>query len=325
MSLLEILKKIFSSLLQNKSKILILILSTIVFIFILFPFDELGDLVSSQVAKMTGNQLSIQFDRMSLNLFPIGVQFGNVHVDPANAPSLSADELGVHPSIAGLISQKPYGSISADGFLKGNLNVKVSSAPKTEKGTERHRLEISAKKISLNQIRQMANLPVNLKGSMNIDTTAMADLALIEQPEVSELSLSINQFELPSGSINMNGFEVTIPGLKLSQLELKGRMNEGKFYIESSQIGKPGDEVVGQVKGTWNIEFINAGGRPMPRFGAYDLQLDLKLKKSFQEKASSYLLFVDNFKKPMADGSAQYKIKLVGVDMIAPPRMIPIN
>lgn len=325
MKLIELIKKFFALIFQNKSKIFFLVVSVVLFLFLLFPFDELGDFVSSQVSKVTNNQLFVQFDRMNLSLIPLGLQLGQVHIEPAAAPSLSMEELVVSPSISGLLSQKPFGSARAVGLLKGDVFVKVSSAPKTEKGNERQRLEISAKKISLNQIQQMANLPVNLKGSLNLDTVAMADLTWTEQPEISEVLININQFELPTGSINMNGFEISIPGVKLSQIELKGRMNEGKFYIEQSQIGKPGDEIFGSVKGTWNIEFVNNGGRPVPQFGAYDLQLDLKLKKSFQEKASSYLLFVDNYKKPLADGSAQYKIKLTGQNMIAPPQMTPLN
>lgn len=323
------------SLMKNKSKIFMLILTVIVFVFLLFPFDELGDLVSSQVSKLSGNQLSVQFDRMSLNLVPIGLQLGNVRVDPANMSSLTMSELSIHPSLAGMISQKPYGSILAEGLFNGNIKVQVGSAPKTEKGTERQRIQISAQKISLSQIRQMANFPLGLKGSISLETMALADLALAEPPEISELNIVINQFEVasssltlgaPPGSVNPNeGIEVTIPGLKLSRLELKGRLSDGKFYIESSQIGKPGDEVVGQVKGTWNIDFINTGGRFTPHFGAYDLQLDLKLNKSFQEKASSYLLLVENYKKLLSDGTSQYKMRLTGADLVAPPSMRPLN
>jgi type II secretion system protein N len=311
------------ALMKNKSKIFMLILTVIVFVFLLFPFNELGDLVSSQVSKLSGNQLSVQFDRMSLNLIPIGLQLGQVRIDPANMSSLTMSELSVHPSLAGLISQKPYGSIIAEGLFNGNIKVQVGSAPKTEKGTERQSIQISAQKISLSQIRQMANLPLSLKGNISLETIALADLALAEPPEISELNLVINQFEIASSTILMpvpgsmdpnDQIEVTIPGLKLSRLELKGRLSDGKFYIESCQIGKPGDEVVGQLKGTWNIDFINSGGRITPHFGAYDLQLDIKLNKSFQEKASSYLSLVENYKNQLSDGTSQYKIRLSGAN-----------
>ncbi len=47
---------------------------------------------------------------------------------------------------------------------------------------------------------------------------------------------------------------LTLPDLKLSTVELKGRLAAGRFVIETGTIGKPGDELYGTIKGKHRSE-----------------------------------------------------------------------
>ena len=58
----------------NKFKFVVLLFSTVVFAFILFPFDDLSDLVSTQVSKATSGRVYVQFDHMNLSLLPLGLR-----------------------------------------------------------------------------------------------------------------------------------------------------------------------------------------------------------------------------------------------------------
>ncbi len=51
-------------------KIFVMILSALVFVFLLFPFDDLSDLISSQVSKLSNNSVYVQFERLKMSLFP---------------------------------------------------------------------------------------------------------------------------------------------------------------------------------------------------------------------------------------------------------------
>ncbi|WP_374032644.1 type II secretion system protein GspN [Bdellovibrio bacteriovorus] len=199
---------------ESKGKIFVMVVSALVFAFLLFPFDDLSDLISSQVSRLSNNSVYVQFEKLKMSLFPQpGVKMDQVYIESIRTPAISATELVITPSVRGLIQQKPYGHVSAKGLLKGDVDVQVGKGSKTENGAERHKIEVSAKKISLHDLREMANLPILLKGQLNLESTALADLTFQEQPDI-EMNLSINQFELPpfqrehpDGAIDVAGSE----------------------------------------------------------------------------------------------------------------------
>lgn len=317
---MENVAKFFKLLKENKGKIVVMIFSAFVFLFVLFPFDDLSDLISSQVSKLSNNSVYVQFERLKMSIFPTpGVAMDQVYIESLRTPALSAQELVITPSVAGLIAQKPYGHVSAKGFLKGNVDLSVGKGARTENGIERQRIEVSAKKISLNDIRELANLPIMLKGQLNLQTTALADLTFQEQPDM-DLDLTINQFELPPSNVNTPMGPLTLPDLRLSTVELKGRLSAGRFIIETGTIGKPGDELQGTIKGNIGLNIQNRGGGFTHQVGAYNFDIDLKAKKSFQDRAALFLSFIDNFKTPTSDG-AQYKFKVSATNPMLPPNI----
>ncbi len=315
---MEQLRQLINLIRQSKGKIFVMVLSALVFVFMLFPFDDLSDLISSQVSKLSNNSVYLQFDKLKMSLFPQpGVQMNHVYIESLRTPALSAQELVITPSISGLIAQKPYGQVSAKGLLKGDVDIQVGKGSKTENGLERHRVEVTAKKVSLHDIRELANLPVLLKGQLNLQTTALADLSFQEQPDV-ELDLSISKFELPPSNVNTPMGPLTLPDLKLTTLELKGRLSAGRFIIETGTIGKPGDDLYGSIKGDIALTINNRGGSFAPQVGAYNFEVDLRTKKSFQDRAALFLTFIDGYKTPTSEGG-QYKFKLTATNPMMPP------
>lgn len=317
---MEHLGKFFKFIREGKGKIFVLYLSAQVFLFLLFPFDDLSDLISSQVSKLSNNSVYLQFDKLKMSIFPQpGVKMDQVYIESLRTPTLSAQELVITPSISGLIQQKPYGHVSAKGLLKGDIDVQVGKGAKTENGLERHRVEVTAKKVSLHDIRELAHLPVLLKGQVNLQTTALADLSFQEQPEV-ELDLSINKFELPPSNVNTPMGPLTLPDLKLTSVELKGRLAAGRFIIETGTIGKPGDELYGTIKGDISLTINNRNGAIAPQVGAYNFEVDLRTRKSFQDRAALFLTFIDSYKTPTSEGG-QYKFKLTATNPMMPPNI----
>lgn len=321
---MEHVKNLLSLLKNSKLKFLVLIVSAVVFLFTLFPFDDLGDLVSSQVAQLSGNSLYVQFDKLKMSIIPQpGVQLKDVFVESRQMPPLSASELTITPSTMGLIQKKPYGHISAKGFLKGDVDLRVSKGARSDNGVERQQIEISAQKLNLTDLRELANLPVMLKGKLDLKTTALADLTLQEQPEV-DIAVQISQFELPPANVNTAMGPLTLPDLKLTAVELKGRLAAGRFIIESGTIGRTGDELQGTIKGNLGLNVQNQGGTPVPQMGAYNIEVDLRAKRSFQDRAALFLSFIDSYKTPTSDG-AQYKFKVFSNSPQLPPTMSAVR
>jgi len=307
-----------SSIIRSARKpILLIILFTAIFFVILFPTGDLGDLVSSKVSEITQNQVFLQFNNFSLNLTPPGVEFTDIFLETAFAPGISADEILISPSLAGVISQKPYGSVRAKGLLNGELQLSVKKGQPTETGNERQRVIVNVEDLSLSALRDFLKLSLAIEGKLSISADGQSDLELSEQPDI-DLNLDVNKFSLPPATVNTMMGPLTLPDMKLDQIHLKGRLSNGKFSVEVGDIGKKQDDLFGKIKGFWNISIIMVNGRPTPQFGSYDLDINLVTNKAFQSKASLFLSLLDQYKSSSADGT-RYKFKVSATDLQSPP------
>ncbi len=320
----DALKKGILLIFEHKWKFVLMLISSLVFAALLFPFGDLGDLVSSQVSKLTNNQLYLQFDRLHLSLFPeAGVALDEVYVETQNFPALKSQQLVFTPSISSLIYQKPAGSVALKGFLQGTVEASLKPASKSENGVPRQTLTLNAKKISLSELRDLVELPVMIKGQLDIDSKAIADLSFQEAPDM-DLTIKIEKFELPAGNVQTQMGPLTLPNLKLSSVELKGRLSAGRFQIESGVIGRDTDEVKGTIKGGMALTIQNHKGRIVPLWGGYAFEVDLSIRKSFQDRAALFLNFIDPHKTPLADG-ARYAFKLSATDPQRPPNVTALH
>lgn len=298
----------------------------VVFLYALFPFSDLNDLVSAQVSKLTHNRVFLQFDDLHINPLTASVSINKVYVETPQISNISISELSATPSITALIKGKPGGQVAAQGFMKGDVKISISPAgngSKTEgpggaKG-EKYSLDISAQNLSLKEIREATGLSLPLKGQLNLSTQAIADISFTEQPE-GEIALTINKFELPPSSVSLGDMgRVNLPEIKLGQIELKGKLANGKFVIESGKIGTAKDDFYGDVKGDLNLTLQNMGGQIIPTIGAYNISLDLKANSRFKERAKFFLSFLDGYKRDLPDG-AQYKFRIQAQAMGMPPQ-----
>jgi type II secretion system protein N len=312
-NLLQILKRV-----SRKENWFVLILSTLFFLFILFPVDDLSDLVTAQISKATQNQIYLQFDSMDLDILPSpAISLSKVYVESPMTPPLTANELNLSPSISAILSKKPGGQVSAKGFLSGDIDIEIGKGKATESGTDRHKLNLQAKNISLQEVRQLASLPLMLKGKISVKSEAQGDLAVVEQPD-ADLTIEVENFELPSGNVQTPMGPLTLPELKLGKVELKGRLSNGRFNIENASLGKDGDEFIGDIKGGIAMTLSQRDGRLTPAFGAYNFDIKLDLKTSFQERASLFLTFIDAYKSQQVSG-ARYSFKVSGSNFMTPP------
>jgi type II secretion system protein N len=316
--MMALIRKAFSALFNSKLKILVMLVSVVAFLLVLFPVNDLGDLVSSQVSRLTGNKLFLQFEELKMSAFPSpGVKFEQIFVEAQGIPGVSAQEIRFTPSLGGLISQKPYGTVNAKGLFKGNVQLTVKSGTRSDSGVERQKIEISAQKLNLQELRELARLPVMLKGNLDLETIALVDLTFTEQPDM-DVNLNISQFELPPSNVMTPMGPLTLPDLKLSTIEIKGRLAGGKLIIENGQIGKDGDELRGNITGNMEITMANTGGVISPVLGGYTLNIALRTKRNFQDRAALFLSFIDAYKTATPDGS-EYKFKVSAASTMVPP------
>lgn len=316
---------LFRFIFNNKGRIFGTVIVTIFFLAVLFPLNDLNDLITSQVSTLTNRKVFVQFDSMSFS--PIGpkLTLEKVFVESSDFPTLTSDLLSLNPSLMSFINRQPEGSITAQGLFKGDVQISVSSTSKSESGANRSKIELQAKELNLKDIRDFTNLPVPLLGKLNVSSTVLADLTLTEQPEM-DLSVTISQFEMPSSSIDTPATgPILLPTLKFSSIEMKGKLAGGKFTIESAKIGTAKDEFYGDIKGDFGLTLRNENNIVHPIFGAYNLDINLKAKTAFYQRASFFFLAIaDKYKTEVPDG-VQFKFKVSGASFGPPPTYSPLR
>jgi type II secretion system protein N len=323
--MLDGIKKFFRAIANSKLKIFLAFLSVLVFLVVLFPVNDLGDLVSTQVAQLTKNQVFLQFDDLQMSVFPgPGLKVSQVHVETPTLPPILAQEIKVAPSISGLIAQQPYGTVNAKGLFGGDIVINVKSGARSDNGVARQRVELTANRLNLQDLRELGHIPVMMKGKLDVSSVALVDVTFAEQPEV-ELTMNINQFEIPPSTLALEDLgDLAIPEIKVSRVDLKGRLAAGNFIIENGVIGKEGDDLQGTIKGNLTLTFakseFNPNGAVQPVLGPYSLSLDLRPSRKLQDSAATMLSFLDSYKSTASDG-IHYKIKVSGDSFRAPPSL----
>jgi type II secretion system protein N len=316
----EGLKKLWIQFKKLRLGLLVFILSTLVFFVMLFPLNDLGDLISAQVSKATQGKVYFQFDGLNLSAWPLGLQMSNVFVEAGQMSALKAKDVTVLPSVSGMLKGKPYGHINASGFLKGDVSLSLSSAPAGEKSPDRSTIDLSAKKISLKELRSLAGLPFFMQGDLNLDMKTIADFTFQDQPE-ADVVLTVTKFELPPTNVDTSFGPLTMPEVKLKQVDLKGKLSGGTFVIEKGDVGQAGDELQANIKGQIKVTLMNMGGQIVPQLGSYNLDIELKTQKSFQEKAGLFLSFLQAHQT----SPGQYKFKVASPQWGVPPQITTLR
>jgi type II secretion system protein N len=324
----------FRFLKNNIARIFIVLLLSIVFLFVLFPLGDLNDLASTEVSKATNNSIYLQFENMSLNPLTMTVGLENLSIETPQTNTLKAEQLKISPSIAAAVTKQIGGTLTVAGFLKGDISLEISPSAGGE-GPKKSKVNIVASNISLNEARQVARLNLPLKGQMNLTSQAVIDLnpfiapnpednSAYEQPEM-DVNLTITQFEVPSTTVNtgMMG-SLNVPEVKFDKVELKGKLSNGKFQIESGKLGSNKNDLYGDIRGELGLNLIKSGGRIIPQFTTYNISVDLKANTSFQQKAGLFLSFLES-SKTSSGPTAQYKFRVQGDMMGGAFNMTPIR
>src|SRR4051812_35387749 len=99
------IEKILSPLLNvirfHKKKVGLFVVLFLVFLYFIFPFNDLGDFVAQKVSEATSGQVFVGFDTLDINLLPEpGIAMSNVQVETPFTPKLTAKNLSLAPNIA---------------------------------------------------------------------------------------------------------------------------------------------------------------------------------------------------------------------------------
>ncbi len=322
-------------LLAHKWKISLVFILTSVFLFVLFPLGDLNDFISSKISQATSNKVFLQFEEMHLNPLTTTLSLDKVLFETEQIENLTIENLSAQPSLMALFSQKIGGHLTAEGLLGGQLDLKVTptASPKSTEKSEtpvgqsplgKSDIELTLEKISLKEIKKLMSSSLPISGTADANVSMTIDPAFTDQPE-GDLQFKIQKFELQSTSVILPDLgSINLPEIKFSSVDLKGKLQAGKFQIETGKLGSPTDDFYGNIKGDIGISIQNLNGQIRPLVNSYNLSIDLQAKAGFVERASFFLNFIDQYKKA-EPGTTHYKFKLLSTAPGMPPQFSPLN
>lgn len=312
---------------NHKMKIVFCVFAFVFFIFVLFPYDDLSDLVTEKVAQATQNQVFLRFEHLGLAVFPPSLALDQVEVDTPFLPTLKASSMTLAPSIARFLAFNPGASFSARDLFKGDLSGSVGA--KKEKEVQKIDLSLDYDGFDLKTMGEFFDSSWPIQGQASVGIKGLVEMEFTEQPE-GELEITIDKMILPNtlpATIPFVG-GTQIPQIAFGKVKLQGRLTNREFIIDSGTFGEDKDALRGLMKGKLQITFVRMGQQIVPQFGPYDLRVDLQMDRGFEADLQRRLTIVydmiGRYKTATGKG-ARYMMRVAGTNFYAPPNVTAIS
>jgi len=307
---------------KYKASLLLFFLALPVFLVLLFPLSDIGDLVSAKVAEFTDNKVFLQFDEMSITLLPRpGVAFENVQLYTPFVQGLKVDRLTAAPSLTGLLTFKPGISFYAQGVLGGEIGVSTRGGETTQQGTLRQKIDLNLNNVDLRAIVKAFDLSIPAVGSVSATVNLDVDPSFVEPPtgsaKITGSEITANAVQIPT---QMG--PISLPNLKVSSLEIQVDLKKGEAIAKTLRVGTPTDPL--HVSADGKIEVRTSpgpGGQPNIELGGYDFSVRLDASKEFESQIG-FLGFLDSYKAPtQPPGRSAYAVRISAPSIQSPARM----
>jgi len=259
---------------------------SVIFFVLLFPFNDLGDLVTSKISDATSGNVYLVFDKMALSFLPLGIQVSQVTVETPTAPSLKMDSLAASPWIPGLLAFKLGADIHATGLFRSDVDIGFKQTGKTTDGVAQS-IDLNVAGLSLPAVSEYLHngnlLNLMLTGSLDLNTSLTVDSSYKTQPD-GTITATGKNFGLPSQSFMTTIGPLQTPQLKLGTVSLRAKMGSSRLEIEDFAFGGAGQDITGKIKGELGIVVQSDGrGGAVPILKDYDLRVDMTASKSFMD------------------------------------------
>ncbi|MCB0412638.1 MAG: type II secretion system protein GspN [Bdellovibrionales bacterium] len=320
----------------HKLKILVTLVSSLIIAVIIFPYDDLSDVLTTQITKATGNQVYVQFEHLGINLFPTpGLSLDKVEIDTPITSSLKAGELSLSPSLPSLLLMKLEITARLQDFLNGKLSFSFQSKKSLKETNGSGSYDISGSSLDLARLSSLASLPVSLKGQMSLDIEGNVDPTL-EEPMNAEFEFDGQKVQLLPLRMDIPNFgPMDLPGLKLAQLLAKGRflpkegsssrgMQNQDLVLEDVQLGNEKDALSGKLKGRITVRMQSTGNQLNASISDYELRVQLHARPEAQKDFGVFLGFLDSHKKSSPSGSL-YTFKVASTNPYQPPQITTLQ
>ncbi len=328
MNLKKYIHAVYLFLKKHKSKWILCILLSVVFILIRFPYEEAVLYLTNQVRERTKS--SIQFKYESFYINPIGptLVFKNSEIlTLATQGVFKVDELKLRASYASLLQLKPGGIITlkwSDSVL--NLTIRKKRLKKNQIGWFVH-----LKGQNFNPAFLSAFAPVLSKttGKINIDMKMLLDPGFEIQP-VGSWSVTGWKIQSQALSYKFPGTigTISLPSFKWGSISSYGTVKEGEVIISEFFLGEKKDAFQIKSRGVIFVDFTKKGlsKAVKPLLKNYNVGLEILASEDLKPKLYFLDLFFSSVGSQTPQGwryLAQMKGNAVNFFDMAPVTQLP--
>jgi len=293
----------------------------IFFLYLLFPFNDLGDLVASKVSELTSGQIFINFDTLDLSIVPQpGLELTNVNVETAFTSRLTAKSLSVAPNVAGLLTFKPGVSIYAEELLGGDISLSTRGSGKTAAGKTKQKLNIELENLNLAEIVKLTQMPIRLTGDLSGSVDSNFDIDFTEQPS-GTIQLEASKVIMPDSSVNTMMGPLSLPKLILNDIIFESKADKGIYEISKFIIGKPGGDLYANATGRIDLKVLKSGTEVYSQLNQYDLTVKFQVGEAFKQKLGIFLSFLEKCQA----STNSYSCRFVGQNLYGPPSITKVQ
>ena len=272
----------------HKLKILVMIMSAIIFFVLLFPFSDVSLFVSNFIAKSTKNQVVLQFEDLALKLLPFpGFQMSQIVINTPLVSGLKVNEMIITPAASSI-----FGNIGMtaqlNGVMGGNLQFFIKILEQTDQGEVKLNTYVRTQSLSIQEVLQLLSPHFNMDGLLNFQAEGQLDSSFEVQPDF-KLQTQAQNFKLQALSVPTPIGPFPVPAISLRGIVMRANLKEGQLQIENLELGQEGDDIVGQINGFVDLQIRKRMNKTQVLPGNYNLVCRLVLKSSLENHFKALL------------------------------------
>lgn len=314
----------------HKFKVFFLMMSTMAFFVVMFPYGEISEIISAQINKATRNQVQVSFSDLRLSLIPFGISATDMYVlTPQLKTPLYIKKAHISPSILSFLSFKPGGSVKAEDFLGGDVTATLTNlgqGTSKNKNSKMVRLQLNFSRLQLSQTMEFFKIPAQLSGALSGKADIRLDTKAFEQPR-GNFSLNGQKIGLP-GSISLQGMDLILPEGELKRINVNGELQNGNLKFTEGVLGQPSDVIYGKIRGQMELSTRSVGSSFAFVPGSYNFNFDLNFDKQAEQKLGTMIgtILLNNKggRSEALDGGARYIFSVSGYPR-GMPNFQPLN
>ena len=291
----------------HKLKILVMIISAMVFFVLLFPFSDISLFVSNFIARSTRNQIVLQFEDLALKLLPSpGFQMSQVVISTPFVSGLRVDKMIIIPAASSIFGRIGV-TAELNGVMGGNLEFFVKVLEQTDQGDITLDTYIRTQSISINEFLQIVSPELNIDGLLNFQAEGQLDSSFEVQPDF-KVKTQTQNFNLQALSVPTPIGPFPVPAIALKGITMRANLKEGQLQIENLELGQEGDDIVGQINGFVDLQIRKRMNKTQFLPGNYNLACRITFK-SHLENHFKALLNVLNLSEHKKGNTYSFRIR----------------